>query len=88
MEDKKSYVKMIELILKADDRSDIAKCTYIKSETLEEVRLLYNCGYKVRINVTANSLGAILKEVAREVYGSGAVGTFYRGSISEKAMND
>ena len=79
MEDKKGYTEQLEALLMADDRSEVISCKYDKKPGLESVEIVYKGGYTVRINVTANSLGAILKEVAKEVYSNGAIGTFSRG---------
>lgn len=40
----------------------------------ETVAIEYTNGKLTQINVTGNSLGAIMQEVTREVYGSGAFG--------------
>lgn len=79
MENKKEYTKMIEALLKADERSDVASCEYTKDGHSEVVTTIFKGGYTVKINVNCNSLGAILKEVVKEVYDNGAFGTFFRG---------
>lgn len=79
MENKKEYTQMIEALLRADERSDVAVCEYTKDGHNEVVTIIFKGGYTVKINVNCNSFGAILKEVAREVYDDGAFGTFFRG---------
>ena len=85
MEDKRGYTQQLEELLKADERSKVTSCEYRKNSMIEVVEIVYDGGYTSRINVTCNSLGAILKEVAKEVYGDGATGTFYRGFPEEEA---
>lgn len=79
MENKKEYTQMIEALLKADERSDVAVCKYTKDGYKEVVTIIFKGGYTVKINVNCNSFGAILKEVVKEVYDNGAFGAFFRG---------
>lgn len=86
MENKKEFTKQLENLLVFDnDRNEVESCEYSAVPRHEIVEIKYRGGYTVRINVTANSQGAILKEVAREVYGDGALGAFYRGFPEEEA---
>ncbi len=86
MENKKEFTKQLENLLVFDnDRNDVESCKYDRKPNLEVVEIKYRGGYTVRINVTANSQGAILKEVAREVYGDGAMGAFFHGFPGEEA---
>lgn len=79
MENKTEFTQMIEALLRADDRSDVVVCEYAKNGHSEVITIIFNGGYTVKINVNCNSLGAILKEVVKEVYDNGAFGTFFRG---------
>ena len=85
MENKKEYTKKVEMLLMADDRSEVTSCKYDKIQHNEVVEIVYKGGYTVKINVTANSQSAILKEVVREVYEDGAMGAFYHGFPEEEA---
>lgn len=81
MEDKRLWTKEVETLLKKDDRSDVQSLEY-SIETKgrwkrEVVKITYNCGSEQKINVSGNSLGAILHEIVREVYGQGAIGRIY-----------
>ena len=78
MEDKKGYTKRVESLLFADPRSEVDSCNYTGGHP-EVVEIRFIGGYTVKINVTHNSLWAILNEITREVYGDGAHGAFYRG---------
>ena len=78
-EDKQGFVKRVKLALIADPRSNVEDIEYISNyekSRLEVVEIKYKGGGKARINVTANSLGAIFREIGAEVYGAGAVGRF------------
>lgn len=86
MENKKEFTKQLENLLVFDnDRNNVESCKYDRKPNLEVVEIKYRGGYTVRINVTANSQGAILKEIVREVYDNGAMGAFYRGFPEEDA---
>lgn len=89
MEDKYKYTEMLEALLLEDERSHVENCVYmgpIEPDRSELVIINYKGGARAVINVTANSLGAIMKEVAREVYGGGAHGrTFYGFPGGEEA---
>lgn len=81
MEDKKGFTKDLSNLLRSDDRSGVKSITYEmdNEKQLEIVTIKYDGGSTAKINVTCNSLGAILKEVVREVYEDGAIGTYFRG---------
>lgn len=81
MEDKRLWTKEVETLLKKDVRSYVQSLDY-SIETKgnwkrEVVTITYNCGSEQKINVSGNSLGAILHEIVREVYGQGAIGRIY-----------
>ena len=84
-EDKKTWTEEIGKLLKTDPRSEVEYCEYlqpdIKEAPEEVVRVMFRGGHWRDINVSCNSLGAIFQEIAREVYGSGAYGTFNSGWI-------
>ncbi len=84
MENKKAYTEIIEKLLIEDERSEVKSCGYRSNSYAEVIEIAFRGGNVVRINVSCNSLGAILQEVCREVYGSGATGTFYRGFQKEE----
>ncbi len=84
MENKKAYTEIIEKMLLEDERSEVKSCSYRSNSHIEVVEIVFRGGNMVSINVSADSLGAILQEVCREVYGSGATGTFYRGFQKEE----
>lgn len=86
---KEIWTTMVGSVLFFDGRSGVEECTYRKTDDGEEVvEVRYDNGNVAKINVTANSLGAIFREIAAEVYGSGAVGTFYRGKGDTLKDND
>ena len=89
MEDKYKYTEMLEALLLADERSHVESCVYSDKNGIdrtEYVTINYTGGARAIINVTANSLGAIMQEIAREVYGGGAHGrTFYGFPGGEEA---
>ena len=86
MENEKEFTKQLENLLVFDnDRNNVESCKYDRKPNLEVVEIKYRGGYTVRINVTANSQGAILKEIVREVYDNGVMGAFYRGFPEEDA---
>lgn len=73
---KEQFVMFIHATLTADNCSYV---TWIKynvdpESAVEIVTIIYSGGQRTRINVTANSLGAIYKEIGAEVYGDGAFG--------------
>lgn len=81
MEDKAKWTKEVEELLKKDERSYVDSLEY-SIETKgrwkrEVVKITYNCGNETKINVSGNSLGAILHEIVREVYGQGAIGRIF-----------
>ena len=81
MEDKRKWTKEVEALLKKDDRSYVQSLEYsIDTKhgwSREVVTVTFNYGSEMKINVSGNSLGAILHEIAREVYGQGAIGRIY-----------
>ena len=80
LEDKQGFVKRIKLVLIANPRSGVEDIEYIsnyENSRLEVVEIKYQGGGKAKINVTANSLGAIFREIGAEVYGAGATGRFF-----------
>lgn len=80
---KRQWCDMIWGLLANDPRNRVERIDYTDGpEEVVEVRKY--SGYTARINVTANSLGAILHEIVAEVYGPGALGTFWRGFRKEK----
>lgn len=81
MEDKRLWTKEVETLLKKDDRSYVQSLDYsIDTKhgwSREVVTVKFNCGSEQKINVSGNSLGAILHEIVREVYGQGAIGRIF-----------
>lgn len=78
-EDKSKWVELIRDLLWFDGRSEVSDITYFVKDGTEIVKIRYIGGAESWINVTINSLGAILKEIVAEVYGNGAVGRFRYG---------
>lgn len=80
-EDKRAYCEQLEKVLKADPRSHVTAVRYEERYRpgAEAVTIEYKGGSVAIINVTHNSLGAILTEVAAEVYGRGAMGRMFKG---------
>lgn len=79
---RRQWCDMIWGLFANDPLNGVKRITYTDRYPLEGgevVEIEYESGYMVRINVTANSLGAILHEIVAEVYGPGAYGTFWRG---------
>lgn len=81
MEDKAKWTKEVEELLKKDERSYVRGLGYLIEKKngwkREVVKITYNCGSEQKINVSGNSLGAILHEIVREVYGQGAIGRIF-----------
>jgi len=81
MEDKAKWTKVVEDLLKKDKRSYVQSLEYSVDTkhgwTREVVKITYNDGSETKINVSGNSLGAILHEIVREVYGQGAIGRIF-----------
>lgn len=81
MEDKRAWAKSIEELLKSEKRSDVASVDYsVESRNgwnREVVLIKFRSGGSQKINVSGNSLGSILHEIVREVYGHGAIGRIY-----------
>lgn len=93
MEDKKTWTKMIEQLLAFDPRSDVTAIEYTKNEPTdprprEVIRIYYRGGAVSDINVSCNSLGAILNEIVKEVYYQDGFGTFFRGFPKEEEVNE
>lgn len=76
--EKKGFIKKIEEALFLDhDRSGVKAVNYIEYATNQEVIVIeYYGGHMAWINVTANSNGANMREIAGEVYGAGSIGHF------------
>lgn len=81
MEDKRLWIQNVETLLRSEPRSYVDKLEYSIEEKngwkREVVKITYNCGSEQKINVSGNSLGAILHEIVREVYGYGAIGRIH-----------
>jgi hypothetical protein len=81
MEDKRLWIQNVETLLRSEPRSYVDKLEYSIEEKngwkREVVKITYNCGSEQKINVSGNSLGAILHEIVREVYGQGAIGRIF-----------
>ena len=71
---KKEFIRHLEALIIADGRSCVQNIVYTKNENREKLRIIYTGGAHIDINVSCNSNGANLLEVAREVYGNGAFG--------------
>lgn len=89
MEDKKTWTRMIEQLLAFDPLSDVKAIDYTKSEPTDQrprevIRIHYIGGAVSDINVSCNSLGAILNEIVKEVYYQDGFGTFFRGFQEEE----
>lgn len=73
-EEKKWYVeKLLEPVLQAS-YLDVDSVRYEKNSSMEIVTITYIGGHRDRINVTWNSLAAILKEVTDQAIGHDAEG--------------
>ena len=74
-EDKKAWVDDIAKLLRKDRRSGVKSITYDKRGVGSEiVTIEFTWDEESIINVSFNSLGKILEEIHREVYGNGAYG--------------
>ena len=74
-ERKKMFIKVLKAALVIDqDRSNVSGLDYEKRGYNEVITITYTNGRTAYINVSANSNGANLTEVVREVYGTGAHG--------------
>ena len=71
---KERAVHDIAEVLKKDPDSEVTSADYVKVGVSEYVRIAYKGGASAYINVTIDSIGAIHKEMVREVYGPGAHG--------------
>lgn len=81
MSSKGTFIDELEKLLKMDDRSDLDSLTYIRDVDNwpeETVVIKYNGGGRTFVNVSGTSKGAILREIANEIYGSGAQGRFFK----------
>lgn len=81
MSSKGVFIDELEKLLKTDDRSDVDSLTYIRDVDNwpeEAVVIKYNSGMQTFVNVTGTSKGAILIEIAKEIYGEGAQGRFFK----------
>ncbi|MBQ1195039.1 MAG: hypothetical protein IIX44_02220 [Clostridia bacterium] len=81
MSSKGVFIDELERLLKMDDRSDVDSLTYIRDVNNwpeETVVIKYNGGLQTFVNVTGTSKGAILIEIAKEIYGEGAQGRFFK----------
>ena len=93
MEDKKTWTRMIEQLLAFDPRSEVKAIDYTKNEPTDQrprevIRIHYIGGAVSDINVSCNSLGAILNEIVKEVYYQDGFGTFFRGFPEEEKANE
>ena len=78
---KGAFIEKLEELLKMDDRSEVESLVYIRdfdNWPEETVIINYNGGGQTLVNVSGNSKGAILLELAKELYGGGAQGRFFR----------
>ena len=73
-ESKRTFLAALCDTLKLDPRSGIADIQLVATRALEVVFISYKGGHLVKINATGNSNGANLEEIAREIYGAGAIG--------------
>lgn len=71
---KKEFIRHLEALIIADGGSCVRNIVYTKDGSRERIRIIYTGGAHIDINVSCNSNGANLQEVAREVYGNGAFG--------------
>lgn len=88
--EKKAFIKKIEEALFLDhDRSGVKAVNHIEYATNQEVIVIeYDGGHMAWINVTANSNGANMREIAGEVYGAGSIGHFEpQKELREKLIN-
>ena len=67
MEDKRIFVKKLEELLKLDQRRDIKEMCYQGTKEKETVHIVFKGGLEVDVDVTADSLAALLEDVLREV---------------------
>lgn len=83
MEDKRAWTKSVEELLKNEKRSGVDSIDYtVESRNgwnREVVTITFRSGGSQKINVSGNSLGSILHEIVREVYGHGAIGRIHDG---------
>lgn len=67
MEDKRQFVNKLEELLKLDQRRDIKEICYQGTEEKETVHIVFKGGLEVDVDVTGDSLAALLEDVMREV---------------------
>ena len=67
MEDKRVFVRKLEELLKLDQRRDIKEMCYQGTEEKETVHIVFKGGLEVDVDVTGDSLAALLEDVMREV---------------------
>ena len=67
MENKRQFVNKLEELLKLDPRRDIKEICYQGTEEKETVHIVFKGGLEVDVDVTADSLAALLEDVLREV---------------------
>lgn len=74
LDDKKRFVKRIEMLLDFDKKNNQVDCLQYKVDYQSEkcydeyVKVIYENGNVKSLLVTGNSNGAILKEIVKEVY--------------------
>ena len=68
--EKRSYTRKLEELLKLDPRSGVASVEYGVSEPYgsEFIEVRFRTGRAERIDVTCDSLAAILRDVTKRVY--------------------
>lgn len=71
---KEEFIKRLKAAVMADTRSCVQDIVYSRDDSREIVKIIYTGGASVSINVSCNSNGANMLEIAREVYGNGAFG--------------
>lgn len=67
MEDKRIFVRKLEELLKLDLRRDIKEICYQSTKEKETVHIVFKGGLEVDVDVTGDSLAALLEDVMREV---------------------
>ena len=76
------WVRKIGTLIRSDHSSGVDFIFYKENKNelgwrREVIEVHYHNEQVVKINITGNSLGAILHEIVREVYGYGAIGRIY-----------
>ena len=67
--EKRNYIARLSLLLSSDYRSEVEKVQYAPEGYDEYVEITFRGGHVVRVDVTADSCGAIYKEIGQAVYG-------------------